>query len=69
MTDTVYTHRVHLTSDFRARDQIVGIIGIDFVDCTPPCSGGDIVTILTTEANANNLVSHGCRAEPVKMAF
>ena len=62
MVNTAYTHWVSLTSDFRTREQIVEVIGDDFMDYGPHCDG-DVVTILTTEANASKLVSHGCRAE------
>lgn len=64
MSDNTYTTLVHLSGDLSQRTNLERVIGKDFVDTTPPCSGDDrIASILTTEENAAKLAARGCKTE------
>lgn len=60
-----YTMRVGLLQGLQTMAQIRQALGnSDFVNMTPPCGEERVITILTTEENAEKLAARGCKTEP-----
>jgi hypothetical protein len=59
-----YTMRVSMCSGLQTMAQIREALGnADFVNMTPPCGEERVITILTTEKNAEKLAVRGCKTE------